>query len=64
MEFTIVNNNIAMMHASAIVLPANSMLIEGAGASTAIFEAAGREKLTRACYKIYDEYQRQGKKSK
>ena len=57
MEFTIVNNNIAMMHASAIVLPANSMLIEGAGASTAIFEAAGREKLTRACYKIYDEYQ-------
>lgn len=64
MEFTIVNNNIAMMHASAIVLPANSMLIEGAGASTAIFEAAGREKLTRACYKIYDEYQRQGKKIK
>lgn len=47
-----VKANIVDVTADAIVLPANSALKEGSGASTAIFSAAGRKKLTDACNKI------------
>ena len=52
MDFNIVRANIAKVSADAIVLPANPMLKEGSGASTAIFEAAGRKKLAQACEKL------------
>ncbi len=52
MDFTIVRANIASVSADAIVLPANEKLKEGPGASQAIFEAAGRSKLTKACAEI------------
>ena len=52
MKIDFVSTNIVSVAADAIVLPANSKLKEGSGASTAIFEAAGRKKLTQACKKI------------
>ena len=52
MKFDLVKSNIINVPADAIVLPANSMLKEGSGASAAIFEAAGRKDLTKACKKI------------
>ncbi len=52
MKFEIVKTNIINVTADAIVLPANSKLKEGPGASSAIFEAAGRKDLTKACNKI------------
>ena len=51
MKFDLVKSNIINVTADAIVLPANSMLKEGSGASAAIFEAAGRKDLTKACKK-------------
>ena len=41
--------NIVDAVTDAIVLPANTSLREGSGASTAIFQAAGRKQLTEAC---------------
>lgn len=52
MNFEILKGDIATVAADAIVLPANRHLKEGSGASTAIFEAAGRKQLTAACAKI------------
>ena len=52
MNFDLIKTNIVNVTADAIVLPANSKLKEGSGASTAIFEAAGRKKLTQAWKKI------------
>lgn len=52
MKLEFIQTNIVNVSADAIVLPANTMLKEGSGASTAIFEAAGRRKLTQACKKI------------
>lgn len=52
MNFKVVRANIINISADAIVLPANEYLKEGSGASTAIFNAAGRSKLTKACTKI------------
>lgn len=52
MKFDLIKTNIVNVTADAIVLPANSKLKEGSGASTAIFEAADRKKLTQACKKI------------
>lgn len=52
MVFEIVKTNIVNVSADAIVLPANTELKEGAGASSAIFEAAGRRQLVQACKKI------------
>ena len=52
MVFEIVKTNIVNVTADAIVLPANSKLKEGSGTSTAIFQAAGRKKLTKACKDI------------
>ncbi|MBR4456233.1 MAG: macro domain-containing protein [Solobacterium sp.] len=49
MEFVIVKTNIVNVAADAVVLPANPMLREGSGASAAIFEAAGRKQLAKAC---------------
>ncbi len=52
MKLELIQTNIVNVSADVIVLPANTMLKEGSGASTAIFEAAGRRKLTQACKKI------------
>ena len=52
MNFEVVKTNIVNVAASAIVLPANEQLKEGSGTSHAIFEAAGRKELTKACEKI------------
>ena len=49
MEFEVIRNDICNMNVDAIVLPANPMLEEGNGTSKAIFERAGRKKLTKAC---------------
>lgn len=52
MQFSVVKTNIVNITADAIVLPANESLKEGSGTSKAIFEAAGRKVLTKACSKI------------
>lgn len=52
MEFRILKGNIADAKADAIVLPANTRLKEGSGASEAIFKAAGRKALKKACHEI------------
>lgn len=49
MEFSVVRGNIADVSADALVLPANEKLKEGSGTSAAIFKAAGRSKLAKAC---------------
>lgn len=51
MNFKIVNGNIINSGCDAIVLPANSKLKEGPGASRAIFKAAGRIRLALECKK-------------
>ena len=52
MHFEIIKGNIVNASTDAIVLPANPMLQEGPGASEAIFETAGRKKLTKACKEV------------
>lgn len=52
MDFNIVRSNIINLSVDAIVLPANEKLKEGPGTSKAIFEAAGRSKLKKACEEI------------
>ena len=52
MNFTVVRANIINVSADAIVLPANEKLKGGPGTSKAIFDAAGRSKLSKACAKI------------
>ena len=52
MDYIVTRNDITLMDVDAIVLPANSKLKEGSGASTAIFRKAGREELTKACADI------------
>ncbi len=52
MKFTVSRANIVNIFADAIVLPANEKLKEGPGTSRAIFEAAGRSELTKACSEI------------
>lgn len=48
MDFSIIKTNIVNIVADAIVLPANTMLKEGSGVLTVIFEAAGRKKLRKS----------------
>lgn len=52
MQFSVVRADIVNVVADAIVLPADERLKEGSGTSKALFEAAGRKELTRACEKI------------
>ena len=52
LDFIELSGDIATVKADAIVLPANEHLVEGPGASAAIFEAAGRSELTTECKKI------------
>lgn len=52
MKIKVLKSNIINVTADAIVLPANTELKEGSGASTEIFKAAGRKMLTRDCKKI------------
>lgn len=52
MELKILKGDIVDAKVDAIVLPANTKLKEGSGASTAIFKAAGKRELTKACNKI------------
>lgn len=52
MQFDVIKTNIVNVAADAVVLPANEHLKEGTGVSKAIFEAAGRKDLQKACDKI------------
>ncbi|MDO4493697.1 MAG: macro domain-containing protein [Clostridia bacterium] len=52
MELEIIKANIIDVAADAIVLPANEALREGSGTSKAIFGAAGRKELTKACKEL------------
>ena len=52
MNFKVLRGNIADARVDAVVLPANSKLKEGSGASEAIFEAAGRKLLSKKCKEI------------
>lgn len=52
MEYVIERGNIVHCDTDAIVLPANKHLKEGLGTSHAIFSAAGRKELTKACSDI------------
>lgn len=52
MSFKIIDGDIAQVNTDAVVLPANPSLLEGAGSSFAIFEAAGSEQLAAACKEI------------
>lgn len=52
MQFDVVKTSIVNIAADAIVLPANELLKEGSGTSTAIFKAAGRKNLKKACEEI------------
>ena len=51
MPFLLVRNDITKMNVDAVVNPANTRLMQGAGTSRAIFLAAGEYRLTRACRK-------------
>ena len=52
MQLSVIKANIVNLNVDAIVLPANEQLREGSGASRAIFKAAGRMALTKACKEI------------
>lgn len=52
MKFKIIKANIVDVASDAIVLPANEALEEGSGTSKAIFTAAGRKELTKACKEL------------
>jgi len=52
MKLSVYKGDIIHASADAVVLPANEKLKEGSGASSAIFAAAGRTRLTEACRKI------------
>lgn len=52
MQFDVVKSNIINITADALVLPANENLKEGSGTSRAMYEAAGRKALTKACKEI------------
>lgn len=52
MPFLLIRNDITKVQADAIVNTANTELLEGSGASRAIYLAAGEEKLQKACRKI------------
>lgn len=52
MEFEIIKTDIVNVPADAVVLPANPELKEGSGVSAALFKAAGRTQLARACKKL------------
>ncbi len=52
MPFLLIRDDIARVHADAIVNPANEDLQEGRGTSRGIFQAAGEELLLAACEEI------------
>lgn len=56
MQYQIERNDITNMQVDAVVIPANKLLQEGNGASTAIYEKAGRQKLVNACKKALMQY--------
>lgn len=57
MDFKVVRNDITDMEVDTIVLPANTRLRVGRGASMAIFNKAGQNELEKACRQIYEDYQ-------
>ena len=61
MNYRIVRNDISEMSADAIVLPANPALVEGPGASAALFEKAGRGDLKRACKNLHNKLHKEQK---
>ena len=52
MPFLMIRNDITKVAADAIVNPANRNLLQGSGASRAIYQAAGEQELTAACEAI------------
>lgn len=52
MPFLMVRNDITKIEADAIVNPANRYLRQGSGTSRAIYQAAGEQELTEACWAI------------
>lgn len=52
MPFSIVRNDIALVHADVLVNAANERLAAGGGVCGAIFEGAGRSKMAAACARI------------
>ena len=52
LKFIAIKGDITKMHTDAIVLPANTMLKEGPGASASIFKKAGRKELTADCKRL------------
>lgn len=56
MDYTVIRKNITEMTTDAVVLPANSALMEGRGVSTALFQKAGRNALRKTCQQIVRKY--------
>ena len=52
MPFLMIRNDITKVHADVIVNPANIKLLRGGGTSSAIYQAAGRKELEKACRQI------------
>jgi len=52
MPLTIIRNDITEMETEAIVNAANTQLVEGGGVCGAVFDKAGRQKMTEACAKL------------
>lgn len=52
MDFRVQRNDVTKMCVDAIVLPANTQLVEGPGLSAVVFGKAGREKLMADCAKL------------
>ena len=62
MDFKVERNDITKMTVDVVVLPANWRLVEGTGASMALFEAAGREELKAECAMRFEEAKKRNRR--